>query len=187
MKIAVSGTQCVGKTTTLNLIKKSYLGKSTDFSLLKEHKIGGSNTQEVLKYNELGLSEQSSDSAQLIILSNFIKDAYTNNLISDRCILDYIVYTELLYKDSKCSFELYNLSKKIYNELISKYDLIFYFPPEIDIIDNGIRSVNEQYRNKLHKTFLLYIEELDNVHIIRGNPEFKYIQISNLINNTSLF
>jgi thymidylate kinase len=187
MKIAVSGTQCVGKTTTLELIKKTFnkSGESKQFPLLKGHKIGGSNT-DVSSY-KLPSSEESNNLTQTIILSNFIKDSFIENLISDRCILDNMVYTELQYLENKCSESLYNLTKEIYNELIHKYDLIFYFPPEIDIIDNGIRSLSPHYRNKLHKIFLGYIDSLNNVYIINGEPELKLLKIRNIISNVSPF
>lgn len=188
MKIAFSGTQCVGKTTTLDLIKRTFKnGESDNFPILKNHKFGMSNTKISTPDYNLPLSEQSTDISQTLILSNFIKDSFTNNLISDRCILDNMVYTELQFNENKCSSELYNLTKKLYNELINNYDFIFYFPPEIDIIDNGIRSVNEKYRNKLHKIFLRYIDGLNNCFIITGEPKLKVKKISNIVSNINLF
>jgi len=183
MKIAVSGTQCTGKTSTINLIKQSFINnnKSEDFPILDHHKFSGSKTHEILDLG-LKLNDSADDISQTIMLSNYLKDTIELNLISDRCILDNCVYTAHQYQIGKCSESLFKLTTELYYKLVSKYDYIFYFPPEINIISNGIRSVDHSYRNEIHLKFLDFMDERDNIHIIPGTPTEKYKTIKRILN-----
>lgn len=181
MKVAFSGTQCVGKTTTINLIRNSMIKSqnNNDFSYLKDHRFGESKTHPLLKLG-LNLNDGADDLAQTIILSNYLQDVVEENYISDRCLLDVLVYTEYQYNHSKCSSELYNLTLRFFNKYIDNYDFIFYLPPEIPIIENGIRSMDGVYRDELHTIFLKYINR-DNIFVVNGKPTYKKYTIDKII------
>lgn len=187
MKIAFSGTQCVGKTTTLNLIKSTFKedGTSDEFPMLNHHTFGGSKTHELLGLG-LNLNKEANDLSQTILLANYLKDVVTPNLISDRCILDNLVYTWYQWYYGNCTTDLYELTSNLCYEYIEKYDYVFYFPPEIPIIGNGIRDEDESYRSKLHNKFIWYINELkdtSNVYTIAGHPNDKVKQIKEILDN----
>jgi nicotinamide riboside kinase len=152
MKIALSGTQCVGKTTVLNQIER--LPFFDTYAFYK-----GSKTQEIKDYG-LSHSEDANEYTQIIILSNMIKDAHLNeylNSVTDRCILDNLVYSKYLFDRKKISEELF---KVIYNsclDLIKKYDFIFVLQPNIKLVSNNYRSLDEQYRLDINEIFNYYI------------------------------
>lgn len=149
MKISLSGTQCVGKTTVINLLEKKLKG----FNFYKDSK-----TREVKDY-DLPHSENANDYTQIITLSNMVKDASRkdNNFITDRCILDNLVYSKYLVDRDKISKDLFNV---IYNsclDLIKKYDFIFVLQPNIKLVDNNFRSLDKQYRLDINEIFNYYL------------------------------
>lgn len=175
VKIAFSGTQCVGKTTIVNLLKLNI----DAFSKLQHHYFTPSITHELVDMN-LPINKGAGDISQILILSNAIRNACNENVISDRCILDVYVYTK--YNTGKSvSNDLYNVTYDIYKRLVNSYDVIFYLPPEIDIIDNGIRSVDAEFREELHALFIQECNKLTNIVHLPGNIDEKFDRIKEVL------
>lgn len=151
MKISFSGVQCTGKTTLINALSENESFK--DFEIIKEsirklHKQG-------VKINENG-----DDSTQLrVMLSHLINLKY-DDAILDRCLLDGMVYTHWLYEKNKISKDTYDLCFDVFNQYIKNYDIIFYLVPEFDLISDGTRSMDINFRDETKKIFDMYVEYL---------------------------
>ena len=134
MIFSFTGAQSTGKTTLLNHL----------------HKCNGD------------------DLTQLLIMSEHVRNIYKNkadrlsrgmHMIFDRCALDGIVYSQWLLNESKISRRCYEACDLIYEELKDKYDIIFYTSPDdVQLVDDGERSVNVKFRNDIINTFNAFLE-----------------------------
>tara|TARA_R110002051_G_scaffold200971_1_gene267734 strand:- start:241 stop:510 length:270 start_codon:yes stop_codon:yes gene_type:complete len=52
-------------------------------------------------------------------------------------------------------------AERVFNLLIEKYDKIFYLIPEFDIEDDGVRSIDLDFRNEIVTIFNEYIVECE--------------------------
>jgi len=70
-------------------------------------------------------------------------------------------------------------------KLVSKYDVIFYTDPSIPLVNDGVRSTNVNFRNKIIDLFEFYIEQFNVGNIIKvvGDVEQRYNIIKNEIEN----
>lgn len=150
MRIALSGVQCVGKTTLLNELKKlnnpnfTFLNEIVR-SLPKNIKInedGDSNTQDTIMNKHL----------------KFIDETDNDKVnITDRCILDCLSYGFQQYLDGKVTSDTIEKHFSIFLKNIEKYDIIFYIAPEFDIVRDDVRSTNIEYRNNVEKLFRSFL------------------------------
>jgi nicotinamide riboside kinase len=76
----------------------------------------------------------------------------------------------------KCDEELGYYAEYICKKLIGKYDIIFYTDPSIPLVDDGVRSIDVKFRNKVIELFDFYIEHFNpgNVVKLAGNVEERY-------------
>lgn len=188
MKIAISGTHCTGKSTLIDILKKDEDLKN--FVFLK------SSTRDVLQYG-LTINEQGSSLGQLYMVSqdyiNLIQNK-NRNIISDRCILDTLIYTQYLCSEQRVSSDIVQCINTFFEEVISWYDKIFIIRPEFDIISDGVRSTNNQYRDDIDQLFQLMInnknhsqsklqkEFLSKISYLTGTVEQRISQIKSYIN-----
>lgn len=144
MRIAISGAQGTGKSTIIKKLKEELpIGFSFTGSTTRETMDDG------LHINELG-----TDATQMLIMSKHIRNfALYPNGIFDRCVLDGYVYTVHLYNEKKVSRDVFLLVNDIYTRLIKEYDAICYIPPEFEIINDGVRSIDRSFRDSVTKIF----------------------------------
>ena len=66
---------------------------------------------------------------------------------------------------------------------MSKYDIIFYTDPSIPLVDDGVRSVDVNFRNKIIELFNFYIEHYNptNMVMLSGSVEERYKTIKDEI------
>lgn len=141
VRIAISGAQCSGKTTLINLMKKHSYFKNFDFIESFSNKIAKTSKEH---------SENTNLVTQLQMLYhsvNALKDIKAST-IHDRCILDVIVYTGI-NKD---------IDLKLFTDSLIKYykqfDFIFVLDSEnIPLESNGIRSIDPEFRSKINNIF----------------------------------
>jgi nicotinamide riboside kinase len=152
MRISISGSQCSGKTTTLNVLKEDEFFSGYEFDL-------ESKTREVEKYN-LGHSREANDYTQTIIFSNMIKNSLSiknkNQCLTDRCILDNLVYSKYLVDKNLISKDLFNVISKSTDDLILNFDVVFVLEPTIKLISNDYRDIDENYRQDIARIFSYY-------------------------------
>lgn len=168
-RVALVGASSTGKTTVYELLKNS---------LPKYHFINES-TRSVASYgfpiNEAGTSE-----TQLAI-SSFHLEALLQpyNTILDRCYMDLLVYSS--YMD-KISIEAHNYIEDTWNRVKSEYSHYVYFPIEFDSVDDGVRSVNEEWRQKIDKEFKSLLDGVGRPYLtVTGSPMQRRDQILEFI------
>ena len=175
MRIAISGAQSVGKTTLINALRSE--------EALKQYTFCTEVTRRVKGYG-LNINEEGDDITQRLIMQEHIVNVFMNdNMISDRCALDGIVYSHYLAENKKITQKTYDFADNIFNNLMPKYDLVFYIPPEFEIEDDGTRSINRHFRDRIVTLFDSYIKEkqLTTVYLVgsvreRVDTVLKYIK-----------
>ncbi len=100
------------------------------------------------------------------IVNVFMND----NMIADRCAIDGLVYTHYLGENKKITDKTYKFAEKVFDKLLPLYDIIFYIPPEFPLEDDGTRSVNTFFRDRIVLLFDQYFKEknIEPVHL-RGS------------------
>ena len=168
-RIALVGASSTGKTTVFELLK----GKVPKYEFINE------STRSVAKYgfpiNEAGTSE-----TQLAI-SSFHLEALLKpgNMILDRCYIDLLVYSNFMDKISK---EAHSYIEDTWNRVKNEYTHYIYFPIEFASVDDGVRSVNEDWREKIDKEFQLLLDGVRKPYLtVTGSPLQRVEQILNFI------
>ena len=149
---------------------------------LPEFDFKNESTRTVGKYgfpiNEAGTSE-----TQLAI-SSFHLEALLSpkDVILDRCYLDLVVYSHLM---PNISTNVFNYIYDTYTRVRGKYTHYIYFPIEFASVDDGVRSVNEEWRTKIDAEFkhhLVAIKNLGGDYLtVSGSPKQRVEQILNYI------
>lgn len=173
MKIGLTGTHSVGKTTLLNALRSEPCFKN--FAICDEV------TRQVRALG-LSINEAGSDNTQRIIMLKHIENIMLHdNMITDRTALDCLVYSRYLWKKGKLTDETFSIIHKLFLKLWSQYDLIFFIEPEFDLVADGVRSIDEDFRNDIHKEFTSTIAELklykDNLHYLKGSVVSRVQQV----------
>lgn len=150
MRLAISGAQSTGKTTIIDMLKKDLL--------LKGYKFIESPTRSVNK-SGLEINERGTDSTQLTMMQEHFTNLRNSpeNSIFDRCALDGYVYTTHLYNLKQVSYRTLEIVEDVFRDLIKKYDIICYIPPEFDIVKDDVRSLNKDFRDSISNIFEEYI------------------------------
>ena len=168
-RIALVGASSTGKTTVYELLKNK----------LPKYEFINESTRTVGSYgfpiNEAGTSE-----TQLAI-SSFHLEALLKpgNVILDRCYMDLIVYSNFMDKISK---EAHNYIEDTWNRVKNEYTHYVYFPIEFKSVDDGVRSVNEEWREKIDKEFQLHLEGVRKPYLtVTGSPMQRVEQILEFI------
>jgi hypothetical protein len=73
-------------------------------------------------------------------------ESHHDNFISDRSLLDFGIYSEDVNCISMCQYYM-----------INRYDLIFYLPCNIPLVDDGFRNLDDIFRHKIDKEFKKYM------------------------------
>ena len=186
MIVSFTGAQSTGKTTLLNKImdQNPYIDSIDEV------------TRRIKRDYDLPINEEGGDITQSMIMSDHIANVYRKvkgDVLLDRCAMDGIVYTHWLYNKGKVSKEVLNWSRKIYNQLIDTYDVIFYTSPDdVLLVDDGERSINVDFRNEILDLFDDYIFELviesraDNIYTVRGTVDERLNYIKKVLDKKQI-
>jgi GTPase SAR1 family protein len=175
MKIGLTGTMSVGKTTLVNALQQLPQFKNYKFA-----------TERSKYLRDLGipLNTDSTLKGQTVFLAERCAELMHDNLITDRTIVDVMAFTanaqsiNVLDKDK---YEQYASS------FLGEYDYIFYISSEgLPIEDNGVRETNSTYRHlidvSIQNLLQSYSHKLKSAHTINGSTEERIQQILNVIN-----
>jgi nicotinamide riboside kinase len=168
-RVALVGASSTGKTTVYELLK----GKLPKYEFINE------STRTVKSYG-FPINEEGTSETQLAI-SSFHLEALLKpgNLILDRCYIDLLVYSNFMDKISK---EAHDYIEDTWNRVKNEYTHYIYFPIEFDSVDDGVRSVNEEWREKIDKEFQLLLEGVRKPYLtVTGSPLQRVEQILNFI------
>lgn len=151
MKIAISGAQCVGKTTLMKCLEDDV---HFNYFLFK-----GNVARGIQETTGNPINENGTNVTQILIASKFVEHFAHENCISDRSILDCMAYTHILYMDNKISKDTLDFVYHLFKFMIYKYDILYYIPPEFEIIQDGIRSNSKEFQDKTHTVMLQYLKD----------------------------
>jgi hypothetical protein len=167
-RIALVGASSTGKTTVFELLK----GKLSKYEFINE------STRSVAKYG-FPINEFGTDATQLAI-SSFHLEALLKpgNILFDRGYLDLLVYTNHMDVDDSTK----NFIEDTWHRVKGEYTHYIYFPIEFASVDDGVRSVNEEWRKEIDQEFK---KELDNIYkpylTVTGSPLQRVEQILDFI------
>ncbi len=169
-RIALVGASSTGKTTVYELLKN----KLPKFEFINE------STRTVAEYG-FPINEKGTSETQLAI-SNFHLEALLKpgNVILDRCYMDLIVYSNFMDNISK---ESHKYIENTWNRVKNEYTHYIYFPIEFASVDDGVRSVNEDWRVKIDNEFKLLLDGVREPYLtVTGSPLQRVEQILKFIN-----
>jgi nicotinamide riboside kinase len=172
MIVSFTGAQSTGKTTLLNTLKS----KNKNVTFIDEV------TRRIKREYNLPINESGNSMTQLMIMADHVANLHRNHdtdlVILDRCVVDGLVYSKWLYDNRKISSAMYDIAVEVYHSCYKRYDIIFYTEPgDVELIDDGERSVNIEFRNNIIKGFEGRLKDLDNVVTLCGTVEERLTKI----------
>lgn len=157
MKIGLTGTVSVGKTTLVNALKE--LEQFKDYEVATER-------SKYLRDQGIALNTDSTLKGQIVFAAERALELMKPNIITDRTIYDVVAFT--LSANSIPG----TIKRRFFDlmlELRHEYDVIIYVSPEgVNIENNGVRETNAEYRNQIDEI----IREL-----LKAHPPKKLIEI----------
>ena len=168
MKIGLTGTMSVGKTTLVKALSEQV-----------EQFKGYTFTTERSKYlNSLGipLNHETTIEGQTVFLAERVTELMQDRLITDRTILDVMAFTNCARKVSYMDGDAF---AEYASRFIRQYDYIFYISPEgMEIEDNGVRETDVEYRKEIDEEIQKLLFECRPIfHTIKGSTEERIQQI----------
>lgn len=169
-RVALVGASSTGKTTVYELLKN----KLPKWEFINE-------STRVVSWYGFPINEEGINETQLAISSFHLKALLTpSNLILDRCYLDLLVYTQELDNIDKRTLKYIS---DIWADIYKEYTHFIYFPIEFKAVDDGQRSVNEEWRKKVDDRFRSFFETSNSNYItVTGSPMQRVDQILKFIN-----
>ena len=173
MKIGLTGTMSVGKTTLVKALSEQV-----------EQFKGYTFTTERSKYlNSLGipLNHETTIEGQTVFLAERVTELMQDRLITDRTILDVMAFTNCAKKVSYIDGDAF---ADYASRFIKQYDYIFYISPDgMDIEDNGIRETDAKYRKEIDEEIQQLLFKYRPVHFeLKGSTEERINQMMKIIN-----
>jgi nicotinamide riboside kinase len=143
MKIGLTGTMSVGKTTLVKALAE--LSEFNDYYIATER-------SKYLRDLGIPLNTDSTMPGQLIFLAERASEVLREKMLTDRTVWDVCAFTQQ-------SQSIPDYQKQSYVDtamaLKLEYDLVFYISPEgVDIEDNGVRTTDVDYRNQINQEIL---------------------------------
>jgi len=164
-RIALVGASSTGKTTVYELLKTK----------LPKYEFVNESTRTIGQYgfpiNEAGTSE-----TQLAI-SSFHLEALLQpyNLVLDRCYMDLVAYSRFMPNISE---ETLKYILDTWKRVKKEYTHYVYFSIEFDSVDDGVRSVNEQWRKDIDDEFFEMLQDVRQPYLaVTGSPMQRVEQI----------
>ena len=162
MKIGLAGTMSVGKTTLAKALGE--LEQFKDYFIATER-------SKYLRDLGIPLNTDSTINGQFVFLAERASELLHENIITDRTIWDVSAFT--LSSKSIDWFVKRDFVEAAMN-LRNQYDIVFYVSPEgVPLEDNGIRTIDAEYRDKIDWTIKEALEEYkpNKLIYIKGTTE----------------
>lgn len=97
--------------------------------------------------------------------------------VADKCLYDYLVYGEIIFKDEAV--------KKVLREVVKEnanYDFVFYLPIEFPMELDGLRSENLEFQKEVDRRYKEFLDEFGIKYItLSGSVEERINQALQLI------
>jgi nicotinamide riboside kinase len=174
MKIGFTGTVSVGKTTLVKALQQ--LPEFKDYIYTTER-------SKYLRDLGIPLNTDSTIKGQMIFGAERASELINPDIITDRTIIDVIAFTRLA---KSIPYYIAADYENLYKHLIPEYDYIFYISPEgIEIEDNGVRTIDSEYRmaidKEIQKVISSYRNKIKNFHSLSGSTEERIQQIKDIL------
>lgn len=174
MRIGITGTQSVGKTTLVNALKE--LPEFKDYTFSTER-------SKYLRDLGIPLNTDSTLKGQIIFLAERASELIHENIITDRTIIDVLAFTASAKTIPYYQNEFY---ENIASLLIEEYDYIFYISPEgVDLEDNGVRTLSTEYRDTIDRSIQNLLRtfnyKIKNLHTLSGSTQERVEKIQQII------
>ena len=174
MKIGFTGKVSVGKTTLVNALKE--LPEFKDYTFSTER-------SKYLRDLGIPLNTDSTIKGQIVFLAERANELMHENIITDRTIIDVMAFTSLAKSIPYfISDEFIGLA----SHMLKEYDYIFYISPEgVEIEDNGVRTINPEYRMKIdkqiQKNLIYWSSKIPNQYSLSGTTEERIEKIKQVL------
>jgi nicotinamide riboside kinase len=169
MKICITGSQGVGKTTLAQQINKEF----PEFQVLPEA---------ARLAVEAGYSLDLDATMELemwLILKQIELEKATGDWVADRCFIDLVAYISYLFRHQDALIEV---AQRIIGDRLKGYDLVLYLPVEFEIKADGVRFVDKKFQSDVDKIVEWLLHRYDiRFHRITGNPKERLTQVKKLI------
>lgn len=154
MRIAISASQCQGKTTLCNDILKnwpSYVKSPESY-------------RKIVKESNLPVNKQVTKDSQLKILTALYEDCkqftkFTDKVVYDRCPLDNIVYSLWAFdkQSSDIDGKFMQECTDIVKEAMRFFDIVFFLPitkvAPVKLEERDLREIDEEYVTEIDNIF----------------------------------
>lgn len=189
LKLALTGAHSTGKTTLLQAIQ--VLAKSSD--ALKGIEFLPEITRQI-KSQGYDINEQGTVETQLLVLAAHVNNVLLRDFfLVDRAILDGYVYTHFLYKQGRIQKWVDDYALNLLLTLIDKYDALFFLPPEIPLMQDGVRSVSKQFHDEICDLFYVAIGTIkekgkgNNIYAVSGDVDARVAQIKKILKSKGVY
>lgn len=150
MKVILSGTACIGKSTIFEKLKEEF--KYNNITFLNE------SARELLEQGSISsVGEVCSSKDQLYMLEEHYKNTLRyEKFISDRGALDGFVYATQSYLDGAYTFQQHKEHEELFLQCINDYTRIYYIPLEstpVKLVHDNVRLDSEEYRQQIDLMF----------------------------------
>lgn len=171
MRIAITGSQGVGKTTLAQMFVK----KSPQFKLLPE-------AARLAVEAGFKLDKKASLETELWLIGKQIELEQTggDKWVADRCFIDLVAYIQYLFwRNDKVMDIVWRLATKRFR----MYDLVIYLPAgEFDIEDDGVRLVDKRFQRGIDILIQEILKKRRIKHYkITGNPKERLVKVQELV------
>ena len=174
MRIGLTGTMSVGKTTLVNTLKE--LEQFKDYQTATERS----------KYlSDLGipLNTDSTLPGQFVFIAERASELLQENIITDRTIYDVCAFT---FSAQSIEWSHKEAFVKAAIPLAAMYDIIFYISPEgVELEDNGVRTTDPDYRIKIDMVIQAMLNEYPPNRLVKisGTTEERIEQIKEALSH----
>jgi nicotinamide riboside kinase len=156
MKIAVVGTQCIGKSTYI----KDFLNKWCMYTTPER------TYRDVVKEKNIPINQLGTEESQQIILDFLAEQATqyskSDNVIFDRCVLDNLAYSSWLHLNGKVSEKFLDQSRILTRETLKLFDIVFFLPitksSPVTLVEDGLRDTDPVFREEIDNIFKAFVQ-----------------------------
>lgn len=174
-RIVFTGAQGTGKTTVLKEFENRGLNVITE--VVRE-----------LAKTGVKINKDGDEKGQTKIFKTYKEKLSTsdiNGYISDRCMVDVVAYSMYLAEQGKVSDEFVQKQmKQLIKFKNENPDIAYcYFPIEFDVVADGVRDTDEEFRAAIAHNIIAVMQEAD-IHpiIIKGAVEERVTKVNRVIN-----
>jgi len=155
MKIAITGTHCVGKSTLI----KDFLKKWPNYITPEK------SYRDFIKEKNIPHSKEGTEESQRLILDALFDQSQEyskhDNVIFDRCVLDNLAYSSWLNLNEKVSDKFLDESRIMVREALKLIDVVFFIPltrvSPIELKEDELRDNDPTYREEIDNIFKIFV------------------------------